>query len=406
MRSTVSCEAPAFRRRQTVRTSLILVTLSAGTWGSPTAFAQQPVSLDQAIEQIGSQLARAAQAGRFLRLAVPDVLDLQNTATVLGRYVAERLTTQLASNPLGYSVMERRRVGQVLAELNFGAYDLVQPTNARRFGQMLGVDAIVVGTMAALPERIDLDVRIVDIETSNILAAARAIVLKTSEVASMLMPLAEDSARRVAAARVAPVQPDTIPAPDSDRDGIPDSADRCPNTPPGTPVDTNGCPRDSDGDGVSDNLDRCRNTPPRTVVDAVGCPRALAEWSNRVVLVQGVRAERTPRETRVTFTAKNLSSDQVRITFLIGDPRGSGGAETFTHLVDDQGNQLASVGGNMLRLGENQSYVALTPNVPVRFQLVFEPAPSDAQAVTLILPRALAYATVTLGPMALVTGAR
>lgn len=30
---------------------------------------------------------------------------------------------------------------------------------------------------------------------------------------------------------------------DSDRDGVPDSRDLCPNTPPGTPVDANGCPR-------------------------------------------------------------------------------------------------------------------------------------------------------------------
>ncbi|WP_461394823.1 OmpA family protein, partial [Deferrisoma sp.] len=60
---------------------------------------------------------------------------------------------------------------------------------------------------------------------------------------------------------------------DSDGDGVADNLDRCPGTPPGTPVDANGCPRDSDGDGVADNLDRCPGTPRGTPVDANGCPR-------------------------------------------------------------------------------------------------------------------------------------
>jgi len=45
---------------------------------------------------------------------------------------------------------------------------------------------------------------------------------------------------------------------DQDHDGVPDSIDKCPNTPPGERVDATGCPlpKDSDGDGVPDNLDK------------------------------------------------------------------------------------------------------------------------------------------------------
>lgn len=61
---------------------------------------------------------------------------------------------------------------------------------------------------------------------------------------------------------------------DSDNDGVTDDRDRCPNTPPGTRVDSFGCPVpvDSDGDGVVDERDRCPNTPAGTRVDADGCP--------------------------------------------------------------------------------------------------------------------------------------
>ena len=59
---------------------------------------------------------------------------------------------------------------------------------------------------------------------------------------------------------------------DSDGDGVPDKADRCPNTPRGAVVDARGCPVDADGDGVPDGVDRCPNTPAGVAVDALGCP--------------------------------------------------------------------------------------------------------------------------------------
>jgi len=59
---------------------------------------------------------------------------------------------------------------------------------------------------------------------------------------------------------------------DSDGDGVPDYLDKCPNTPTGVTVDINGCPLDSDGDGVPDYLDKCPNTPAGVQVDADGCP--------------------------------------------------------------------------------------------------------------------------------------
>ena len=72
-----------------------------------------------------------------------------------------------------------------------------------------------------------------------------------------------------------PVTADGCPK-DSDGDGVIDAADRCPNTPAGTPVTADGCPKDSDGDGVIDADDRCPNTPAGTAVDARGCPQLFA----------------------------------------------------------------------------------------------------------------------------------
>ena len=70
--------------------------------------------------------------------------------------------------------------------------------------------------------------------------------------------------------------------PDADRDGVPDAADRCPETPAGTRVNAVGCPvgknsiaprcTDSDLDGVCEGSDQCPDTPLNTPVDKTGCP--------------------------------------------------------------------------------------------------------------------------------------
>ncbi len=71
--------------------------------------------------------------------------------------------------------------------------------------------------------------------------------------------------------------------PDSDGDGVADSRDQCPNTPPGTKVDAKGCELDSDGDGIPDSLDKCPDTPKGERVDGTGCP------FNKEILLQGVK---------------------------------------------------------------------------------------------------------------------
>lgn len=58
--------------------------------------------------------------------------------------------------------------------------------------------------------------------------------------------------------------------PDTDGDGVQDSMDQCPGTPKGVTVDAKGCPVDTDGDGIADYLDKCPKVAGLAKFD--GCP--------------------------------------------------------------------------------------------------------------------------------------
>lgn len=57
---------------------------------------------------------------------------------------------------------------------------------------------------------------------------------------------------------------------DSDKDGVSDKKDDCPDTPTQASVDPNGCPVDSDADSVPDYLDKCPGV--RGLTNLEGCP--------------------------------------------------------------------------------------------------------------------------------------
>ncbi len=85
---------------------------------------------------------------------------------------------------------------------------------------------------------------------------------------------------------------------DADGDGVPDSRDRCPNTPAGVAVDQYGCSLDSDGDGVPNSRDKCPGTRAGAVVDLDGCE------IEAVIDLQGVNFEFDSAKLKASATAK------------------------------------------------------------------------------------------------------
>ncbi len=60
---------------------------------------------------------------------------------------------------------------------------------------------------------------------------------------------------------------------DTDKDGVLDSADKCPFSLAGVEVNAIGCLADSDNDGVTNSKDNCPGSPIGSHVNAEGCPR-------------------------------------------------------------------------------------------------------------------------------------
>ncbi len=150
-----------------------------------TVAAQQSgaVPLTQGIADLASQLAKSIPEGHPMTIAVTDFPEKKQVCG-LGQFVAERLSTLLSRQPQ-CRLIERHRLDQVLQELKFSMSELVDPAKARKLGQMLGVQGLVVGTMTDLGTTFDMDARIIDIQTDVSLPGASASIVKDETVRSL-----------------------------------------------------------------------------------------------------------------------------------------------------------------------------------------------------------------------------
>ena len=111
---------------------------------------------------------------------------------------------------------------------------------------------------------------------------------------------------------------------DDDKDGVLNSADKCPTTPAGVEVDANGCKvdNDTDKDGVLNDKDICPNTPLGEAVNSDGCPKKItlhAKFENNSAEIKAESFDLVQKYADFLKTNTNYSTKIVGYT----DSRGS-----------------------------------------------------------------------------------
>src|SRR5436305_6236453 len=159
---------------------------------------------------VGTAMAQAAPApARKKRVAIFDfdyATVHSNVAAIfgqdvdIGKGISDLLVKYLVKDG-SYSVIERKAMDKILAEQNFSNSDRANPTSAAKLGKLLGVDAIIVGSITQFGNEtkntniggagggfggfgiggfghkkskaiVSVDARIVDIDTAEILGVA------------------------------------------------------------------------------------------------------------------------------------------------------------------------------------------------------------------------------------------
>ncbi len=90
----------------------------------------------------------------------------------MGQIFSVVLTTAFVKSD-AFKIIERGQLQKVLEELQLTQTGILDTTNAKQIGKMVGADAIVIGNIMKIGNDIRLDARIIDVESGIILTAEK-----------------------------------------------------------------------------------------------------------------------------------------------------------------------------------------------------------------------------------------
>ncbi len=88
----------------------------------------------------------------------------------LGDLVSETFTSALV-NSSAFKIIEREQLDKVIKEMEMSKTGFIDTTDAVQIGKMLHADAIITGSVALLGGQIQLNARIIDIESAYVISA-------------------------------------------------------------------------------------------------------------------------------------------------------------------------------------------------------------------------------------------
>lgn len=140
---------------------------------------------DTQMKSLTKQMVRSLSNENKSKIAIMEFPDLNDNVSELSRFIPEELTTRLFMTKR-FDVVERSLLNKVLQEQNLGMSGLIDASSAAKIGKMLGVDAIVTGTITDLGNMYRLNARIIATETASVFAVSSVSIEKEAYLVAMM----------------------------------------------------------------------------------------------------------------------------------------------------------------------------------------------------------------------------
>lgn len=131
-------------------------------------------SAEDPYQQLATEISQAGESLGNKKLAIiPFSYADGRTAAKDGSIIAERLTMKMIKLQK-FEIIERSVLDKVMAELKLQASGMIDASSAQQLGKVLGVDAIVTGTLVESSNgQIEVNARLIKTETAQAIGAAQ-----------------------------------------------------------------------------------------------------------------------------------------------------------------------------------------------------------------------------------------
>ena len=128
--------------------------------------------------KMAAELTKAAIAHGARRVAVLPFREVGLAAGTAGTFVSEKITGPMLGDDR-LTIVERTMLQTVLREQKLQLSGAADPRSIKELGKVLGVDAIITGTILALKnDKVEINARLIDAESARVLSVSSARVEK------------------------------------------------------------------------------------------------------------------------------------------------------------------------------------------------------------------------------------
>jgi len=159
-----------------------------------TATASPAADINRELEDIANRLATKIEATDKTSIAVTDLTDLQGEVHQFGRFISEEISTNLVLSGRQFNVIDRNHLRTILKEQKLSMSGLMDPKNQKKLGKILGVDALVLGSITSFGESYRVTFKLVATDTARVIAADRGSIPKTPATNELWDTIIDDDA--------------------------------------------------------------------------------------------------------------------------------------------------------------------------------------------------------------------
>ncbi|MEM6765421.1 MAG: FlgO family outer membrane protein [Bacteroidota bacterium] len=147
--------------------------------------------LTEEIEPIANSLINQLNRSEEIQtVAITDFTDLAYEPNLLGKLLAEELTTSLFMNmERNFDLIDRNQLNRLLEEVKLDAKGLLAPENIPRLGKLKSIDAIIGATMSQTSQSVRIIVKGIELETGDMVAASKGYISLTPSLIPLLSPI-------------------------------------------------------------------------------------------------------------------------------------------------------------------------------------------------------------------------
>ncbi len=149
-------------------------------------FSSQVFGYEREIKDLSEKIAVKIDESGKKSVAIVDFTDLQGSVTELGRFIAEELSVELMNNVKKIEIIDRNHLKSILKEHKFSMSGLVDPTTIKKVGKIVGVDAIITGSVTPFGDNIRVTCKVISTDTARVISAGKIEIAKTKAIDELL----------------------------------------------------------------------------------------------------------------------------------------------------------------------------------------------------------------------------